>query len=53
LHLEAAWGDPQGQHALVTAQGSASVHDTQSATALGEAVAGDLQRAVAALDADR
>jgi len=49
LHLQAAWGDPQGQHALVRAQGSKPVHDTASAVALGESVAGELQRAVAAL----
>lgn len=53
LHLDAAWGDPQGQHALVMAQGSAPVHDTASAVALGEAVAANLQRSVAALDAHR
>ncbi|MFT3777485.1 MAG: hydroxymethylbilane synthase [Ottowia sp.] len=39
LHLRAAWGDPEGSAALVTAQGEAQVGDLEQAAALGQRVA--------------
>jgi len=43
LHLRAAWGDPQGDARLVTAQGQADVADLAQAAALGERVAAELR----------
>ena len=43
MRLRAAWGDPQGQPRLVTAQGSAAVATQAEARALGQRVAADLQ----------
>ena len=51
LQIHAAWGDPEGQRSLVTAQASGAVQDTASAVALGEAVARQLQAAVQAAGA--
>lgn len=46
LSIDAAWGDPDGRHALVTTQANASVTATDAAVALGERVARALQAAV-------
>jgi len=46
LTIDAAWGDPDGKHALVTTQAAATVTDTPAAVALGERVAHALQTAV-------
>ncbi len=46
LTLDAAWGDPDGLLALVSVQMSDQVTDLQSATALGERVAAELQKKV-------
>ena len=43
MRLRAAWGDPQGQPRLVTAQGSAAVATQAEARALGQRVVADLQ----------
>jgi len=43
LTLRAAWGDPEGDARLITAQGQAEVRDQAQAAALGERVAGDLR----------
>ncbi|MDR2153945.1 MAG: hydroxymethylbilane synthase [Burkholderiaceae bacterium] len=43
LHLRAAWGDPQGDVRLVTAQQQADVSDLAQAAALGERVAAALR----------
>jgi hydroxymethylbilane synthase len=43
LHLRAAWGDPEGDARLVTAQGEAQVSDLAQAAALGERVAAQLR----------
>ena len=43
MRLRAAWGDPQGQPRLVTAQDSAAVATQTKARALGQRVAADLQ----------
>ena len=43
MRLRSAWGDPQGQPRLVTAQGSAAVATQAEARALGQRVAADLQ----------
>lgn len=51
LQIQAAWGDPEGQRSLVTAQASGVVMDTASAVALGESVARQLQAAVQAAGA--
>jgi hydroxymethylbilane synthase len=51
LHIRAAWGDPEGATALVHAQDQSQVTDTASAVRLGEAVARQLQAAVAAVTA--
>ncbi len=48
LTLDAAWGDPDGQHPLVTTHASAPVLDTVAAVALGEQAARALQTAVRA-----
>ena len=47
LHLQAAWGDAEGQLPLVRAQARGTVHTVDEATALGEAVAGQLQAGIA------
>lgn len=47
LHLQAAWGDAEGQLPLVRAQARGTVHAVDEATALGEAVAGQLQAGIA------
>jgi hydroxymethylbilane synthase len=46
LTIDAAWGDPEGKHALVTTQATAMVTDTAAAVGLGERVAHALQAAV-------
>jgi hydroxymethylbilane synthase len=43
IRLNAAWGDPEGSTALVTAQGAIPVGDLSSAAALGEQVAARLR----------
>jgi hydroxymethylbilane synthase len=43
LLLRAAWGDPEGDARLVTAQGQAQVSDLAQAAALGESVAAELR----------
>jgi hydroxymethylbilane synthase len=43
LHLRAAWGEPEGDARLVTAQGEAEVSDQAQAAALGERVAAELR----------
>ncbi len=45
LHMQAAWGDMDGQKSLVRVQASAVVTDFASANALGEALAAQLQAA--------
>ena len=45
LSLRAAWGNPEGEAALVTAQIKGQVNSLQDAEALGDRVAADLQRA--------
>ncbi|GGH49414.1 porphobilinogen deaminase [Comamonas phosphati] len=45
LHLDAAWGDPEGKLPMVRAQDSAVVKDFAAANALGERVAAQLQAA--------
>jgi hydroxymethylbilane synthase len=45
LSLRAAWGNPEGEAALVTAQIDGQVNSLQDAEALGDRVAADLQRA--------
>jgi hydroxymethylbilane synthase len=45
LRLEAAWGDPDGQHALVRVSLEQPVHDLASAEALGQRVADALRAA--------
>jgi hydroxymethylbilane synthase len=45
LHMDAAWGDMEGDKGLVRVQASASVTDFASATALGEQLAAQLQAA--------
>jgi len=52
LDIRAAWGDPEGQHALVTAHEQGVVTDAASALRLGESVARRLQIAVQAIQAD-
>ena len=49
LKIHAAWGDPDGQHALVQSQALALVCDTDAAVQLGEKVAAALQESVAKL----
>lgn len=46
LQIHAAWGDPEGQLALVKTQAIGTVHDTGSAVHLGEKVAAALQDGV-------
>ena len=48
LHIRAVWGDPEGVLPLVHAQATGTVIDGAAATALGEAVARQLQAGVAA-----
>ena len=48
LEIRAAWGSPQGQHALVHARAQAPVTDLRQALQLGSEVALQLQRAIAA-----
>lgn len=43
LQLDAAWGDPEHQHALIRASASASVSTLADADALGQAVAAQLR----------
>jgi hydroxymethylbilane synthase len=43
LQLQAAWGDPAGGGALVTARQVAQVADLDAAAALGEQVAAQLR----------
>ncbi len=43
LHLDAAWGDPEGRTALVRAQAQAGVATLAQAEALGDAVAAQLR----------
>jgi len=43
LHLDAAWGDPEGRTALVRAQAQAAVATLAQAEALGDAVAAQLR----------
>jgi len=43
LSLRAAWGEPEGDAHLVTAQGEVEVADLAQATALGERVAAELR----------
>ena len=43
LHLRAAWGDPEGEPRLVTAEGRAAVASLADAAALGERVAAELR----------
>jgi hydroxymethylbilane synthase len=43
IHLKAAWGDPEGSTALVTAEGSTPTLDLIGAAALGDQVAGRLR----------
>lgn len=45
LHMEAAWGDPEGLLPLVRVQDSAAVADFAAANALGERLAAQLQAA--------
>ena len=45
LSLRAAWGNPEGEAALVTAQIEGQVNSLQDAEALGDRVAADLKRA--------
>lgn len=45
LSLRAAWGNPEGEAALVTAQIDGQANSLQDAEALGDRVAADLQRA--------
>ena len=45
LKLEAAWGDPQGQQAVVRVSGHGPVHTLAEAEALGQRVAADLRAA--------
>jgi hydroxymethylbilane synthase len=47
LHIDAAWGDPEGRVQLVRAQANAAVKDIAAATALGEQVAASLKVGVA------
>jgi len=47
LHIDAAWGDPEGRVPLVRAQASAAVKSVDGATALGEQVAASLKAGVA------
>jgi hydroxymethylbilane synthase len=49
LNIRAIWGDPDGAKPLAKAQRSGRADDLAAAVALGEAVARDLQAAVAAL----
>jgi hydroxymethylbilane synthase len=46
LHIDAAWGDPEGLTPIVRAQGTAQVTDLAGATALGEKTASRLQAGV-------
>jgi hydroxymethylbilane synthase len=48
LEIRAAWGDPQGQHALVRAQAQATVLDAASAVQLGAQAARQLKAAIGA-----
>jgi hydroxymethylbilane synthase len=48
LQIRAAWGNPEGAHAVVTAQAAAAVADTAAAQRLGEQVALDLRQAILA-----
>ena len=48
LHIDAAWGDPEGTAPIVRAQATATVTDLAGATALGEQAAGRLQAGVKA-----
>jgi hydroxymethylbilane synthase len=48
LRIDAAWGDQDGLQPLVRAQASAPVRDTAAAVALGEQVALQLQKGIAA-----
>lgn len=43
LQLRAAWGEPEGEPTLVTAEGTAEVEDQHQAAALGERVAAELR----------
>ena len=45
LHMDAAWGDIEGQKPLVRVQASATVTDFATANALGESLAAQLQAA--------
>ena len=45
LSLRAAWGDPEGQSSLITAQQVGPVQKLEDAQALGEQVAQALRRA--------
>ena len=45
LRLEAAWGDPEGQQAVVRVSGHAQVQTLDEAEALGQRVAADLRAA--------
>lgn len=49
LQIRAIWGDPEGTKPLAKAQRSGRAADLAAAVALGEAVARDLQKEVAAL----
>ncbi|MDT8990908.1 hydroxymethylbilane synthase [Curvibacter sp. APW13] len=53
LDIRAVWGDPDGKLALAKAQRSGAAANLDQALALGEAVARDLQQAVAANTAGR
>ena len=46
LHMDAVWGDPEGQLPLVRAQAQSIVVDAHAATRLGEQVARQLQAGV-------
>jgi hydroxymethylbilane synthase len=46
LHIQAAWGDPEGMLPLVQTQATATVLDTAAAVRLGERVAASLQDSV-------
>ncbi|QDL55443.1 hydroxymethylbilane synthase [Rhodoferax aquaticus] len=48
MHITAAWGDPTGQFPLVHARAHGEVTDAVAANTLGESVAQQLQRGVAA-----
>ena len=48
LTIDAAWGDPEGRHPLVSTRAQAMVTATDAAVGLGERVAQDLQAAVRA-----